>query len=85
MTDTPAQPRQCPTRLDGAGPLIVQSISTSVCSDRQARNYHKCYSCEHRVGAHVSAPTSSGRSVELVPVAPPTELPAPPQRTAQTA
>ena len=42
-----AQSRQCPTRVDGADPLIAHSISIPVCAKRQREHYHKCYTCVH--------------------------------------
>lgn len=39
--------RQCPTRVDGAPPLIVHLIPGELCAGRQRALYHKCASCEH--------------------------------------
>ena len=41
------QSRQCPTRVDGADPLIAHSISIPSCAKRQREHYHKCYTCKH--------------------------------------
>ena len=48
--------RQCPTRADGADPLIAHGIAPATCQERQRRHYHKCYSCAHR-----NAPSVNGR------------------------
>jgi len=48
-TDTPDTPtvRQCPTRLDGADPLIAHTISPHVCEARRREHYHKCPACTY--------------------------------------
>ncbi len=40
--------RQCPTRTDGAHPLIAHWITPAVCLQRQRQLYHKCFACEYR-------------------------------------
>jgi len=48
--------RQCPTRVDGAPPLIAHLITAEICSGRQRALYHKCASCEHCAARHGAAP-----------------------------
>lgn len=48
MTDRADPHRQCPTRADGADPLIEHEIPQGMCMDRQRRHYHKCFTCAHR-------------------------------------
>jgi len=45
LTQSKTNRRQCPTRLDGADPLIAHWITESTCCDRRHRNYHKCFGC----------------------------------------
>jgi hypothetical protein len=40
--------RQCPTRSDGAVPLIAHWITVPTCAERQRCHYHKCYTCTYR-------------------------------------
>jgi hypothetical protein len=56
----PEARRQCPTRADGADPLIVHWILRPRCQERQRSNYHKCYTCAHKNGVSAGAP---GRNV----------------------
>ena len=42
---SPRDRRQCPTRDDGADPLIAHMITSTTCRKRQKRFYHKCFSC----------------------------------------
>jgi hypothetical protein len=44
----PCLTQQCPTRQDGADPLIAHGISQGTCMERQRRHYHKCYTCALR-------------------------------------
>jgi len=48
MTSPAAEHRQCPTRPDGADPLIAHAIDVATCQGRQRSQYHKCYTCVHR-------------------------------------
>jgi len=46
--------RKCPTRADGADPLIAHGIPSATCQERQRKHYHKCYTCAHRSAAKVN-------------------------------
>lgn len=39
--------RACPTRIDGAIPLIQGRVTPSQCQAKQRRMYHKCFTCAH--------------------------------------
>jgi len=51
----------CPTRRDGAEPLIEQVVTTGMCQGRQQRSYHKCWTCVRRNGAAKPEPVPSLR------------------------
>jgi len=53
LTQSKTDRRQCPTRLDGADTLIAHWITDGVCSDRQHRNYHKCFGCSYGNGSDI--------------------------------
>jgi hypothetical protein len=75
--DSRREIRQCPTRIDGGNPLIVQAIGPALCQTRQAQRYHKCSSCLHaRAGtAPGSVVVPSVRPLDRVgPVPPPVRL-----------
>jgi hypothetical protein len=51
----------CPTRRDGAEPLIEQVVTIGMCQGRQRRSYHKCWTCVRRNGAAKAEPAPSLR------------------------
>jgi hypothetical protein len=55
--------RQCPTRLDGADPLIAHQISPATCQGRKSRHYHKCHDCVHRCADAALAVNGAGAEV----------------------
>jgi hypothetical protein len=71
--------RTCPTRPDGAEPLVVHSIGATLCALRQGTRYHKCWSCEHREGGMPVAAVPPAGQAEFVlhPVPPPQEVETP--------
>ena len=57
MAESTADRRQCPTRSNGAAPLIAHWITPPTCLERQRRNYHKCFTCLYRgLGANQVLP-----------------------------
>ena len=54
MTTKDPDSLTCPTRPGGAPPLIVHTIDTVTCAERQAANYHRCGRCVHQSEASCS-------------------------------
>ena len=69
--------RQCPTRADGADPLIAQLIVPAVCDKRQERRYHKCATCVH--AAAVQKAPSSDQAQRRALIRKVIQSPAPPR------
>ncbi|MEW6071307.1 MAG: hypothetical protein AB1726_01760 [Planctomycetota bacterium] len=69
--------RLCPTRADGADPLIAHEIAPATCQERQRRHYHKCYTCAHRNAAEVNGRSTAPPAVLIArELLPPREAPA---------
>ena len=67
--------RLCPTREDGADPLIAHLIPRATCQERQRRHYHKCFTCVYRNGAEgkgkaMAAEATIARRLPALEVAP---------------
>lgn len=75
MNESPADPRQCPTRQDGRQALFTHRVTEAECQSRQRGFFHRCFTCAYNNSwvARNGPPVSPAPSRTPAEAAEPTE------------